>query len=376
MFHPKHISRLPVMFVPGLAMLPFAPSVGSGLDVLKVVSVALLGFLFSISSVGCSVLFLRKGMGHVVDNAPRVMTASSATTVPPPKPYRDETLHLLLQASVLTGAISIAATRLGNAYATPFNTLFLLCSTVASYVWGACVLPVAFTKIVHPLIVGTALTLVVTYLAGWATGTPFLTALRTYKVGSLDLMKVGAGDILLHMLGPSVISFAMSMYSRKKLLKENWLVVLVAILVSSVGGLFGTAAFVRAIQLGGATSGAALVRLSVLPRNVTTALAMAVASLLGGDISIAASTVILSGITAATFGRSVMTALGIHDPVSRGLAIGASGQGLGVACIVSEPDAFPFAAMSMVLTAVAATTLVSIPQIKEALVQLATGGLK
>jgi putative effector of murein hydrolase len=103
---------------------------------------------------------------------------------------------------------------------------------------------------------------------------------------------------------------------------------------------------------------------------------MAVASLLGGDISIAASTVILSGITAATFGRSVMTALGIHDPVSRGLAIGASGQGLGVACIVSEPDAFPFAAMSMVLTAVAATTLVSIPQIKEALVQLATGGLK
>jgi putative effector of murein hydrolase len=362
-------SRLPVMFVPGLAMLPFAPSVGSGLDVFKVVAVALLGFLFSISSVGFSVMFLRKAAGNLVN----VPIANKATTsaAPPAKPYRDETLNMLLQASLLTGAVSIAATRLGNEYAKPLNTLFMLCSTVASYVWGACALPVAFTKIVHPLVIGTFLTLVVVQLSGLATGITFLSALRTYKVGSLDIMKVGAGDILLHMLGPAVISFAMSMYSRKKLLKENLFVVLLAIMVSSVGGLFGTAAFVRAIQLGGANG--ALVRLSVLPRNITTALAMAVASILGGDISIAASTVILSGITAATYGRAVMTAMGIHDSVSRGLAIGASGQGLGVASIVSEPDAFPFAAMSMVLTAVAATTLVSIPQIKDAIVSLATG---
>ena len=278
---------------------------------------------------------------------------------------------MLLTASVVTGAISIAASRLGNEYATPLNTLFMGFSTVAAYVWGACSLPAAFTKIVHPLIIGTFLTLGVTQLSGWATGTTFLDMLKTYKVGSLDITKAGAGDILLHMLGPAVISFAVSMYSRKKLLKENLFVVLIAVLVSSVGGLFGTAAFVRAIQLGG-TNGA-LVRLSVLSRNVTTALAMAITSILGGDISIATSVVIMTGVTGATYGRSILTAMGIHDPVSRGLAIGASSQGLGVASVISEPDAFPFAAMSMVLTAMSATTLVSIPAVKDALVKLATG---
>ena len=330
-----------------------------------------MGFLFTLSSVAFSVLFLRKAAGTAI-NAPSIAKLTTTKSAAPAvKPFKEETLQMLLTASVVTGAISIAASRLGNEYATPLNTLFMGFSTVAAYVWGYCSLPAAFTKIVHPLIIGTFLTLGVTQLSGWATGTTFLDMLKTYKVGSLDITKAGAGDILLHMLGPAVISFAVSMYSRKKLLKENLFVVLIAVLVSSVGGLFGTAAFVRAIQLGG-TNGA-LVRLSVLSRNVTTALAMAITSILGGDISIATSVVISTGITGATYGRSILTAMGIHDPVSRGLAIGASSQGLGVASVISEPDAFPFAAMSMVLTAMFATTLVSIPAVKDALVKLATG---
>ena len=330
-------------------------------------AVALLGFVYTLSSVGFSVLFLRKAAGTLV-SAPATTKSLSA---PATKPFRAETRDMLIKASVLMGAISIAATRLGNNYATPLHTLFMGCATVAAYVWGACSLSDAFTKIVHPLVIGTFLTMVITRLSGLATGRTFLDTLRTYKVGSLDLMKVGAGDILLHMLGPAVISFAISMYSRKKLLKENLFVVAIAVLVSSAGGLFGTAAFVRAIQLGGMNG--ALVRLSVLSRNITTALAIAITSILGGDISIATSVVIFTGITGATYGRSLLTAMGIHDPVSRGLAVGASAQGLGVASMIGEPDAFPFAAMSMVLTAVAATTLVSIPAVKEVLVKLATG---
>lgn len=359
------------MFVPGLAMLPLAPSPGSGLDVAKLISVALCGFMFTITSVGLFALFFQKATGSLI-NVPLVSkTVSTTTSSAVPKPYREETQKMLLQASVLTGAISIAATRLGNPYAGPLNALFMLCSTVASYVWASCALPATFTKFVHPLAIGSFLTLVVTQLVALATGKSFLDTLRRYKTGSLAIMKVGAGDILLHMLGPAVISFAISMYSRKKLLKDNLLVVMAATLVSSAGGLFGTAAFVRAIQLGGANG--RLIRLSVLPRNITTALAMAVATLLGGDISIAASVVIMSGIIGATFGRKVLTAMGIHNPISRGLAMGASAQGLGVATLVSEPDAFPFAAMAMILTAVTTTTLVTIPPIKAALINLATG---
>jgi putative effector of murein hydrolase len=271
----------------------------------------------------------------------------------------------------VAGAVSIAASRANNDYATPLRTIFHTLSTLTAFVWSAR-LPSDFNKIVHPLVTGTALSLAVFHLTGKATGETFKAVLKTYKVGSLDLMKIGAGDLLLFLLGPSVVSFALAMYSRKQLLQENLLIVMTATLVSSAGGLFGTAAFVRAIQLGGTTAGA-MVRLSVLARNVTTALSMAIAAILGGDIPIAASVGVLTGIIGATYGRMVMDAMGITDPVTRGLAVGSSGQGLGVASMVSEPDAMPFAAMAMVLTAISSTVLVSIPAVREPLMKLALG---
>mmetsp|Transcript_25805 Transcript_25805/g.63187 ORF Transcript_25805/g.63187 Transcript_25805/m.63187 type:complete len:281 (+) Transcript_25805:812-1654(+) len=276
----------------------------------------------------------------------------------------------LLKGSVATAILSFAATKMGNDLATPLQSIFLGISTFATYVWAAR-LPSSFTTTVHPLITSTLLTLSVIYGTGLATGFSFIDVLKTYKTGTLDLMKTGAGDVLLFLLGPSVVSFAVAIYGRKKLLKENFFIVMIGMLISSGGGLFGTAAFVRAIQLGGKTG--AMVRLSVLSRNVTTALSMAITAMLGGDLSIAASVVVLTGIFGATYARRALDALGITDPITRGLAVGASSQGLGVASLVGEPDAFPFAAMGMVLTAVVATCLVSIPAVKDALIKLSVG---
>jgi putative effector of murein hydrolase len=105
-------------------------------------------------------------------------------------------------------------------------------------------------------------------------------------------------------------------------------------------------------------------------------LAIVITQMLGGDMAIAASVVVLTGIFGATVGRSMLDAFGVEDPVSRGLGMGAAGQGLGVAAIMPEKEAFPFAAISMVLTAVAATSLASVPAVKESLVNIVSGGLK
>lgn len=289
----------------------------------------------------------------------------------PPKPYSQEILNNLVKASIVTGAISVAATRSDNEFATPLQTIFLFCSTVAAYVFGAR-LPSGIIKVLHPLATSTALTLGVIRILAELTGSDFMNVLSQYKVGSVQWKTAGAGDYFLYLLGPAVVSFALSMYSRRKLMKENLLVVLTAMVVSGGGGLFGTAAFVRLLQIGG-KGGGRTVRLSCLTRNVTTALAMAVTSMLGGDISIGASVVVMSGIFGATVGRSVMDAMGIKDPIARGLGLGCSAQGLGVAALIPEPDAFPFSAMGMILTAICATTLVSIPAVKELLINIATG---
>jgi putative effector of murein hydrolase len=100
---------------------------------------------------------------------------------------------------------------------------------------------------------------------------------------------------------------------------------------------------------------------------------MAIAAIVGGDISLAVSMVVITGLIGANFGAMILNAFGIHDAVARGLGIGAAAHGLGTAAFANEKDAFPFAAISMALTASAATVAVSIPSIRKSLLQLALG---
>ena len=369
---------LPVMFVPGLAMLPLAPSIGSPLDALKVLSMIVVGFGFTLASTGYLVLAMRSAQGLVeeksVEPAPPARGRNApvvAAPAVPKKPFTEETFKFLVKGSVLTGAISVAATRQGSEYETPLRTIAMFFGTVLTYVFGAR-LPSGFTKVVHPLVTSTAGTLLLTKLNSILTGSSFEDVLRTYKAGSLSPSKTGAGDLLLFLLGPAVGCLAVPMYSRKKIMADNLLVVIAACLCSSIGGLFGTAWYVRLLNIGSKT----MIRLSLLSRNVTTGLAIVITQILEGNIAIAASVVVLTGIFGATVGRGMLDMLGIEDPVSRGLGMGAAGQGLGVAAIMPEKEAFPFAAINMVLTAICATALVSIPSVKEMLVNIVSAGLE
>ena len=170
------------------------------------------------------------------------------------------------------------------------------------------------------------------------------------------------------MLGPSVVALACQMYSRKTLMKQNIKEVATAVVGSSVGGLFGTALMVRLVNLTSSTLG-----LSLLSRNITSPLAMAIATILGADVSLAVSMVVISGLIGANFGASILDRAGIKDPVARGLGIGAAAHGLGTAAFANEPDAFPFSAIAMALTASMSTVLVSIPAVRNILIKIATG---
>lgn len=338
--------------------------------------VVIAGFFYSLSTVAYVVLALRTAGGaqNVPPPPPKVVKPRIIKINPPApvstKAFQDETLKFLTITSLISLSVSIGATRMDFAYATPIQTIATLCCTLAGFVWGAR-FPANVTKVLHPLVTATAVCLATNQVLALGTGTEFLDLLRTFKVGSVDPMKMGGGDVLLWLLGPSVVSFAIAMYGRKQLLKENLFIVLTSMMISSAGGLYGTAAFVRAISFGG--SNGRIARLSILSRNVTTAVSMAIASIIGGDLSICALAVVLTGIFGATFGRPLMTKMGLHDPVTRGLGLGCAAQGLGAAAMIPEPDAFPFAAIAMVLTAISATIIVSIPALKDPLINLATG---
>lgn len=365
---------LPVMFVPGLALLPLAPSIGSASDVVKALTVVVLGFFYSMGTTAFVVQFVRKCQGLIEEKVEEPVDSAAVTTEAPPpkpKPFTDETYKFLLQGTVLSGAISMAATRQSNSYATPLRTLFMFFGTFFTYVASAR-LPASFNKIVHPLITGTAGTLLLTKLDALVTGSSFEDVLKTYKQGSLSPSKAGAGDLLVFLLGPAIACLGVPMYSRKKIMADNLPAVIAGMLCSSAGGLFGTAWYCRLMSIGSST----VSRMSLLPRNVTTGLAIVITEILGGNISIACVIVVLTGIFGATVGRAFLDFLKIDDPVSRGLGMGGSGQGLGVTAMLPEKEAFPFAVINMVLTGVCTTALVSIPAVREMVLNIVSAGLE
>lgn len=288
---------------------------------------------------------------------------------PPPKPFSSTLFRTLQTFAWVTGMLTIGIDKKfpSSKWIQPIQSIFFLFTTLSGFVFGAN-LPKGFTKIVHPLITCACTTWLSGKVLAMLTGSTFLSILQSFKSGTLAPFSAGAGDVLLFLLGPAVIALACQMYSRKKLMKENISTVGVSTVVSSIGGLYGTAAAVRLLAIANPT-----IRLSLLSRNITSPLAMAIATILGANTSLAVTIVVLTGLFGANFGASILDAAGIKDPVARGLGIGAAAHGLGTAAFANEKDAFPFAAIAMALTASACTVLVSLPPVKKSVLSLALG---
>jgi len=374
-----------VFFVPGLTMLPLAPldAIGSSVEMAKALGVVIVGFFYSLGLVTYSVLGVRKLLGksesesessngeEEEDGALNVKPAAAPPSAHS-KPYASETQFFLIIGTIVSAVVSLVVTRqklLGD-YQKPLETLFLLFTTLASYVWGAR-LPGSITNIVNPLLTSAAATMGVARLLGMASGRTLVEVLQGYTCKQLAPMQAGAGDLLLFLLSPSVISFAVGMYKGKTLIANNLPAILTGVATGSVGSLFGTAAVCRLIRLGGPQGG--VLRLAAVPRSTQTALGMIIAEMLGGDVAIAATLIILTGIFGGMVGVKTLNAWGVKDPVSRGLGIGSAGLSLGVVSIKQEPEAFAFAGVCLVLTAVAATCLASIPAVADLLKAIAGG---
>jgi hypothetical protein len=164
----------------------------------------------------------------------------------PKKAFSANTPYALACILASTG---LSATRASLAIARPAKTLYMLSMALFCFVFGAR-LPPKVTSIVHPLVTCTSLTWVGVQTIGDVTGTPILDMLKLYKTGLLtSFSSIEAGDILKFMRGPAVVAvvaLSCQIYDRKDLLmRQNFKEVGIAVLVSSLGGLFGTAFFVR-----------------------------------------------------------------------------------------------------------------------------------
>ena len=137
---------------------------------------------------------------------------------------------------------------------------------------------------------------------------------ETYSIG---------GDFIKLMLGPVTAVLALNIYNQRDILKEHFLPVLAGCLVGSLTSVGSILALCKLFHVDEALTA------SLLPKSVTTAIAMGIAESHGGVAGIAAAAVMVAGIAGAVFAPIFAKLFHITEPVAEGLAIGACSHALG-----------------------------------------------
>lgn len=163
-----------------------------------------------------------------------------------------------------------------------------------------------------------------------------------------------AGAQFVHfLLGPATVALAVPLYDNRKVVVAAILPMLIALVVGSIVAIVSV---VVLAQLAGLPRA---VILSLAPKSVTAGVAMGIAESLGGDPSLAAVAVVLTGILGAIIVTPLMNRASVTDFRARGFAAGLAAHGIGTArAFQVDVVAGAFAGIAMGLNALVTSLLV------------------
>lgn len=185
----------------------------------------------------------------------------------------------------------------------PFFGLFL---TGAAWCIGIWLQKKSGIVLLNPMVVATAIILVI------------LAAFRIpYSAYSLG------GSFISMMLGPVTAVLALNIYNQRKLLREYFLPVVIGCLAGCLTSVGSILLLCRLLTVDSAITA------SLLPKSVTTAIAVAISSSGGGIESITVAAVLVAGTEGALFAPLFAKLFHITDPVAEGIAIGSCSHALG-----------------------------------------------
>lgn len=184
---------------------------------------------------------------------------------------------------------------------------------------------------------GFVLTLL-TYLAGvwlkkrlgWAILNPLLVS-AVLLIAGLTAVHIdyqtynSSAKCISYLLTPSTVCLAIPLYKQLELLKKNLAAVIVAILSGVLASAFSI--FVLSMVFGLNHEQ----YVSVLPKSITTAIAMGVTEEAGGIVTITVVCIMITGILGNVIGETVFKITKIRNSIARGLALGTSAHAIGTA---------------------------------------------
>ncbi|EPF15859.1 MULTISPECIES: CidB/LrgB family autolysis modulator [Cedecea] len=154
-------------------------------------------------------------------------------------------------------------------------------------------------------------------------------------------------EVLNDLLQPAVVALAFPLYEQIHQIRARWKsIITICFIGSMVAMTTGTSI---ALLMGASPEIAA----SVLPKSVTTPIAMAVGGGIGGIPAISAVCVIFVGILGAVFGHTLLNLMRIKTKASRGLSMGAASHALGTArCAELDFQEGAFSSLALVICGV------------------------
>lgn len=133
------------------------------------------------------------------------------------------------------------------------------------------------------------------------------------------------GVYISYLLTPATVCLAVPLFQQLQLLKSNWK----AILAGTCAGILTTMVTVLLF--------AVLFNLNhenyvtLLPKSITTAIGMGVSEELGGNVTITAAVIIITGVLGNMIAELVCKVFKIHEPIAKGIGIGSAAHAIGTA---------------------------------------------
>lgn len=161
------------------------------------------------------------------------------------------------------------------------------------------------------------------------------------------------------MLGPATVALAVPLHANLGRVKQALAPMAVALFAGSLTAILSALGIAYALGVRGETL------LSLAPKSATAPVALGVSEAIGGEPTLTAVLVILTGITGAIVATPMLNALRITDWRARGFAVGLAAHGIGTAHafrVNSTAGAFSGIGMGMnaILTAFLAPLVVAL----------------
>lgn len=139
---------------------------------------------------------------------------------------------------------------------------------------------------------------------------------------SYEKFNIG-GEYINFLLGPATVALIVPLYEKRHLLKENFIAIVAGIIAGCVTAVFSILLFSKLFGFNFPLT------ISLLPKSITTAIAVELTDEFGGMAAITAIAIMLTGIEGAIIGPEFLKKVGVKDPVATGIAIGTATHAIG-----------------------------------------------